>query len=264
MKKSSAFVFRLSQTTACLLFGCVWVVCGTICTASFGWTPPETMPSDAILLFGQADDGTLVNRFLSKEGTPADWRVEDGTLISTSRRPVSEQDPVRSSHIFSEELFRDAEIHAEFMVSSENSGNSGLYIHGNYELQIMDSHGKPGIDSKNTAGAVYGIQAPKVNAARPAGVWQTLDILYIAPRRDAAGKIIQNGRITAWLNGQLIHEFTEFDEPVSHYHPFRYGATDHLRSLWQKQIETGFGPLFLQDHDSPVRFRNVWIRKIGE
>lgn len=226
------------------------------------WTPPQTMPDDAILLFGTLPDGTLVNRFLSKEGTPTDWKVEDGTLVSTSR-PVDSQNPPRSCHVFSDVTFRDAEIHAEFLVSPINSGNSGLYVHGNYEMQIMNSSQAVELD-RNVTGALYGFFPPRVNASRPAGEWQTYDLSYQAPRRDETGKITRNGRLTAWLNGQLVLEDVEFGEPVSNYHPYRYGETQFLRDLWEKQIQTGYGPLFLQDHGSPTRFRNVWIRKINE
>ncbi len=230
--------------------------------SAFGsWTPAESRPDDAILLLGTRADGTFVNHFLAKEGTPTDWKVEDGALVST-QRPIDAQNPVHSNHTFSKETFRDAEIHVEFMVSPEAGGNSGVYIHGNYELQIMNSIGCD--VSKLTAGAIYGIHPPKVNAAKPAGVWQTYDILYCAPRRDADGKIIKKGKITAYLNGELVQENAEFEEPVSHYHPFRYGETQLQRQIWAEQIKTGYGPLFLQDHGSPTKFRNVWIRKVNE
>lgn len=235
---------------------------GGITSVIGNWTPAKSMPNDAVLLFGTQEDGTLVNHFLAKEGTQTDWKVENGILISTPR-PVDAQNPVRSNHTFSKEVFRDAEIHVEFMVSPENMGNSGVYVHGNYELQIMNTAGDETL-GKNTTGAIYGIHSPKVNASRPAGEWQSFDILYFAPRRDADGKIIEKGKITAYLNGILIHENAEFGEPVSNYHPFRYGETPLLRQIWAEQIKSGYGPLFLQDHGSPTKFRNVWIRKINE
>lgn len=230
--------------------------------SAFGsWTPAASIPDDAILLLGTRADGTFVNHFLAKEGTPTDWKVEDGALISTSR-PKDAQNPVHSNHTFSKETFRDAEIHVEFMVDPKAGGNSGIYVHGNYELQIMNSVGSKISDS--IIGAIYGIHPPKVNAGRPVGEWQTYDILYCAPRRDANGKIIQKGRITAYLNGVLVQENAEFEEPVSHFHPFRYGETPLQRQIWAEQIKTGYGPVFLQDHGSPTKFRNVWIRRINE
>ena len=219
--------------------------------------------SQEILLFGTGPDGKLVNRFLSKEGTPADWRVENGELISTSR-PVDEQNPVRSNHVYSAEFFRDALIHVEFMVRPEAHGNSGVYIHGNYEMQIYDSAAMTELNDQDLTGAIYHISAPKVNASKPVGEWQTYEIEYHAPRRDADGTIIRPGRITAWLNGQLVQENAEFGEPVSQFHPYRYGATENLRKIWENQIRTGYGPFFLQDHQSPTRFRNIWIRKLED
>lgn len=281
MKLSRLFLRKLSSVrpifvflSALLAFGSVF--CGSSeslaetsgsadVSAVSVWQPAEIKstelrPADAILLFGRTSDGELVNRFLSKEGTPADWKVEDDCLISTSR-PVDAQNPVRSSHIYSAEMFRDAEIHVEFMVDSKSAGNSGVYIHGNYEIQIMDSASTSELGS-NVTGAIYGIHPPKVNASKPAGEWQTLDVLYLAPRRNSEGKIVQKGKITAWLNGQLIQENSEFEEPVSNYHPYRYGATPGLKEIWDRQIQTGIGPVFLQDHQSPTKFRNVWIRRV--
>ncbi len=208
-------------------------------------TPP---PADAIVLF----DGAT-NRFVSKEGQAVDWPIVEGALVSSRGN-------TRSNHLCSTELFRDAEIHAEFMLPDSGTGNSGLYLHGHYELQILNSAGKrPTMDH---AGAVYGFYAPLVDAAKSPGEWQVYDIRYHAPRRDAQGKITTEGRITAWLNGQLVQDDVRVGEPRSKYHPFRYRTTDYLRELAQRQAATSLGPLFLQDHDNAVKFRNVWIRKL--
>jgi hypothetical protein len=98
-----------------------------------------------------------------------------------------------------------------------------------------------------------------VNASRPAGEWQVYDIRYTAPRRGAARKVTTPGTITAWLNGKLVQDGVEFAEPRSPYIPYRHGVTDHLRQVKKRLDETGEGPLFLQDHGSPARFRNVWF-----
>ncbi len=209
---------------------------------------PVPAPDDAIVLF----DGQ-VNRFVSKHGTEPDWNIEDGALVSS-------RGDSRSNHLCSEVLFRDADIHVEFMLPPEGSGNSGIYIHGNYELQILNSAGRP--PSKDSEGAVYGFHTPLVDAGKPAGQWQVYDIRYHAPRRDADGKITEEGRITAWLNGQLVQDDVRVGEPRSAYHPFRYRSTDYLKAIGEQQRKTSIGPVFLQDHDSPVKFRNVWIRKL--
>tara|TARA_R110002072_G_scaffold13481_2_gene56932 strand:+ start:162344 stop:163120 length:777 start_codon:yes stop_codon:yes gene_type:complete len=207
---------------------------------------PVKAPADAIVLF----DGSDRVEFVSKIGDRIDWPLIDGTLESTGGQ--------KANHIVSKWHFRDADIHAEFMLPEKGTGNSGLYIHGNYEMQIIHS-----ADSKRPGdadlGAIYGFSKPLVNAARDRSVWQVYDIRYRAPRRDSKGNITRKGTITAWLNGQKVQDSVEFGEPRSIYHPYRSGTTDYLKAIWKKQLATTTGPLFLQDHGNAVRFRNVWI-----
>lgn len=148
------------------------------------------------------------------------------------------------------------------MLPKKGSGNSGLYIHGNYELQIFNSLNKAKPDQKDMGG-IYGFSKPLINATRKPGVWQVYDIRYMAPRRDKTGTIIEQGSITAWLNGKLVQDNAKFGEPKSKYHPFRHQATPYLKAIWKQQKATMVGPLFLQDHDSPVRFRNIWAVPLG-
>ena len=207
---------------------------------------PSPVPKGAIVLLDSMD-----HQFLSMKGQAIDWKRDDQGLIATK----SEN---RVNHIVSKWHFRDADIHVEFMVSELAEGNSGIYIHGNYELQIFNSFGKKEV-TEHDQGALYGFAKPLVNASKKPGQWQVYDIRYIAPRRDQDGKITKPGSVTAWLNGQLVQDNTQFEEPRSVYHPFRYGTTDYLKEIWKKQLATQVGPLFLQDHGSPARFRNVWI-----
>jgi hypothetical protein len=210
--------------------------------------PAET-PADAILLFGDGSEGPP--KFVAMDGGPIDWEVADGSLRMTRPRR-------NANHILSEARFQDADIHAEFMVDPRAKGNSGLYIHGLYEMQIYDSFGvEPPTDQDE--GSLYRFSKPLVNASRPAGEWQVYDIRYTAPRRDRSGTVTKPGSITAWLNGRLVQDGIEFSEPRSPYVPYRHGVTDYLRKVKQRLDETGEGPLFLQDHGSPTRFRNVWI-----
>jgi len=210
---------------------------------------PVKPPAGAILLFGDGSEGPP--KFLSMAGGAIDWTVEDGALVATKSNG-------HANHIHSSEVFRDADIHAEFMVATEAKGNSGLYLHGLYEMQIFDSFGvDPPTDQDE--GSLYRFAKPLVNASRPAGEWQVYDIRYTAPRRDAAGKVTTPGTITAWLNGQLVQDGVTFTEPRSPYIPYRHGVTDHLLVVKKRLDETGAGPLFLQDHGSPTRFRNIWI-----
>lgn len=213
---------------------------------------PVPAPEDAVVLLG----GEGKNLFLSKHGDSADWPMEEGTLVSS-------RGETRSNHVVSALHFRDAEIHVEFMLPEKGSGNSGVYIHGNYELQIFNSGGKEKV-TQGDMGAVYGFAPPLVNAARQPGEWQVYDIRYRAPRRDEEGKIVEKGAITAWLNGKKVQQVTKVGEPRSSYHPFRYKTTPYLKTIWQRQLETSTGPVFLQDHDNPVRFRNVWVRPLDD
>lgn len=213
---------------------------------------PVPPPEGAVLLLGEPSE----HLFLSMEGQQTDWPIEGEAIVSTRGKG-------RSNHLVSRWHFRDADIHVEFMLPETGSGNSGIYIHGNYELQILNSHGVVDLNQGHM-GAVYGFQKPLVNASRPPAVWQVYDIRYIAPRRGDDGKILREGLITAWLNGQQVQRETPLGEPRSKYHPYRYGTTPYLQKIWKQQLQTMTGPVFLQDHDNPVRFRNVWIRPLDD
>lgn len=212
---------------------------------------PTPAPEGAIILL---DEQKL--EFLSMRGEATDWTRDADSLVAA-------KSPSHVNHIVSRWHFRDADIHVEFMVSEIAEGNSGIYIHGNYEMQIFNSYGKQDLN-EHAEGALYGFAKPLVNASRKAGEWQVYDIRYRAPRRDANGKITEPGSVTAWLNGQLVQKDTRFEEPRSVYHPFRYGTTDYLAKIWKQQLATQTGPMFLQDHGSPTRFRNVWIKPLDD
>ena len=226
------------------------------CTASPDFKPnqaelPVPPPEGAIVLF----DGNT-NLFLSMGGGEMDWPLEEGTLVSTRGK-------VRTNHLVSKLHFRDADIHVEFMLPDGSVGNSGVYLHGNYELQIFNSHGKSDPDMGDMGG-IYGFAPPLANAARKPGVWQVYDIRYRAPRRNAESEIIEEGSITAFLNGVKVQDNTRFGEPRSRWHPYRYGTTPYLQKIWERQKKNMTGPVFLQDHDAPVRFRNVWLKPLDD
>ena len=215
---------------------------------------PVPPPEDAVILF----DGEENNRMLSKSGGPIDWPIEDRVLVAAPG-------DTRSNHIVSKLHFRDAEIHVEFKLPEEGPGNSGVYIHGNYELQIINSFGKDEADlTHEHAGAIYGFHKPLAQACRKPGEWQVVDIRYRAPRRDENGTLVEEGSITAYMNGVKVLDDARFGEPRSVYHPYRYKTTPYLTAIWERQQRTGVGPLFLQDHDDPVRFRNVWVRPLDD
>ena len=243
---------------ACILV--TWsVVGGGECTgAELTGLVSTERPDRAIVLY---DGGT--NLFVSMTGSPEiDWPKTEGALVST-RDPAAPRGAKRANHLVSKLHFRDAQIHVEFMLPEEGSGNSGIYIHGNYELQIYNSFGVETV-GQNDMGAIYGFSGPLANKCRQPGVWQAYDITYLAPRRDAKGTIVEDGSITAWLNGTKVQDGTRVGEPRSKYHPYRHGVTPYLKKVWEQQKKTCAGPLFLQDHDSPVRFRNVWILPLDD
>ncbi len=215
-------------------------------------TTPGKPPSDAIVLF----DGGSTDAFLNVKGTPCQWPVVKGAMV------------VRDGFIVSKLHFRDAQIHVEFAVPDDGkkgggAGNSGVYIFGMYEMQILNSYENP-IEPKEAVGALYGISPPLVNAARKPGEWQVYNILYTAPRRDEHGKVVQPGEITAMLNGVLVQHKAHFTESISRWNPLRYKKTPYTDKILASILKTGCGPLFLQDHGSPVRFRNVWIRPLDD
>jgi hypothetical protein len=162
----------------------------------------------------------------------------------------------RARDLVTTQTYGDLEVHVEFLIAK--GSNSGVKFQGLYEIQIVDSH-KAKVLTGDSCGGIYpraelkpkyhhidkGI-APRTNAARPAGEWQTLDAIFLAPRFDAAGKKVANARIVrATLNGKLIHENVELKTPT--------GAN------WTKK-EVARGPLLLQGDHGPVAFRNVRVR----
>jgi hypothetical protein len=162
----------------------------------------------------------------------------------------------RTNDLLSKQDFGDLEAHIEFMVAKRS--NSGVKFHAHYEIQIFDSFGVKNPTGED-CGGIYpraelkpkyhyldkGIP-PRVNAARPAGEWQTLDVIFLAPRFDATGKKTTNARILrAVLNGQVIHDNVELLWPTGHN--------------WQNP-ERATGPLMLQGDHGPVAFRNIRVR----
>lgn len=196
---------------------------------------PEAVPADAIVLF----DGKDLSGWTYLDGRPADWKVENGYM------------EVRGGNIRSKQEFGDSQIHVEFwlpvMADAQGQGraNSGVYVQGSYEIQVLDSYGLK--STMGDCGGIYGVGAPLVNACRPPGHWQTFDIFYKAPRFDGSGNKTANARMTVLHNGVLIHDNAEVPGPT---------AAGIERDV------TKPGPLMLQDHGNPVRYRNVWVRPL--
>jgi hypothetical protein len=224
---------------------------------ALGASATDFKPDQSKLLVAPPKGATVLldekgtHSFLSMAGEKIDWPVVNGVTTSTSNKK-------NQNHIVSKLHFRDADIHVEFLLPEKGPGNSGVYIHGHYEIQILNSFGKENVTQED-AGSLYGFAAPLKNACRKPGEWQVFDIRYRAPRRDNAGKITEKGTVTVWFNGKKVQDNTAFGEPKSTFHPFRFGNTPYLDKIRDRQKKTATGPVFLQDHGNPVKFRNVWV-----
>jgi hypothetical protein len=155
-------------------------------------------------------------------------------------------DDGRGSDVISEKAFGDCEIHVEFMVPK--GSNSGIYVMGHYEVQILDSFGKKDLNMGDVGG-VYDHKAPSVNAAKAPGEWQAFDITFKAPRFDALGKKVEPAMfVLVKLNGVTVQENVELKGPTT-------------SSLGGK--EKAEGPILLQGDHGPVAYRNIRVRPMG-
>jgi hypothetical protein len=198
-------------------------------------------PSDAVVLF----DGKDLSKWAHKDGSPARWKVESGYLETVPK----------TGYIYTREAFGDCQLHVEFAEpvppkgESQGRGNSGVFLMGLYEIQVLDSY-ENRTYADGQAAAVYGQYPPLVNASRPPGQWQSYDIVFHAPRLDKTGKLLRPARVTVLHNGVLVQDNVELSGPTAH------GA----RPPYSPQPEKL--PLALQDHSNPIRFRNIWIREL--
>ncbi len=178
--------------------------------------------------------------------------VFDGTPETAAKhweKAVLEGDLLTQGAL-SSATFSDFSMHIEFRLPwmpkarGQARGNSGLYVTGRYEVQMLDSFGLAGVD--NECGGIYKVAEPKQNLCYPPLRWQTYDVDFTAARFDAEGKKTANARISVKHNGYFIHENLEIPGPTG-------GAV--------KKEESGPGPVFLQNHGNPVRYRNIWVVK---
>lgn len=200
-------------------------------------------PSDAVVLF----DGKDLSKWKSDKGE-AGWKVENGYM-----EVVKESGAIRTK-----DNFGDFQLHLEFASpekvkgESQARGNSGVIIYGRFEVQVLDSYNNPTY-ADGQVGAMYGQYSPLANPAKKPGEWQSYDIIFEAPRWDDAGKLVKKANVTVILNGVVLHHKKEFIGEVRHKEVATYGRPFPPR-----------GPIQLQDHGDPVRFRNIWIRELGE
>jgi hypothetical protein len=192
-------------------------------------------PSDAIVLF----DGKNLDAW-----NAADAKIVDGCI------------EMRAGEVATKERFGNCQIHLEWMAPKGfegpwyNRGNSGVSLMGVYEIQVFDSWNEK-IYADGMAGALYGQTPPLVNACRPPGEWQSFDIVFTAPKFEG-DKLVSPARVTMLHNGVLAHLEQEI-----------YGNAVH-RSLPQYTLKASEAPLTLSGHNCPVRFRNIWIRRLPE
>lgn len=202
-------------------------------------------PAGAEVLFA----GTNLNAWESRRSPtePIQWSITDSgalEVVSGNAGKRNKQD------LKTKGSFGDYRLHLEFKLAhkpdatGQGRSNSGVIHLGLYETQILDSFGLYGRD--NECGGIYKIREPDSNAAYPAGLWQTYDFVFTAPRFDAAGMKTADARMTVRLNGILVHRDVAVPKPTA-------GGK-----------ETARGPIVLQDHGNPVQFRNIWVVKMNE
>jgi hypothetical protein len=203
---------------------------------------PTRPPSDAIVLF----DGTSLTEWVRQEnGVSAGWRVAEGYLEVVGG----------AGSIATRRAFGDVQLHVEWATPSlprgegQERGNSGVFLMGRYEIQVLDSY-RNDTYADGQAAALYGQAPPLVNASRPPGEWQTYDVVFRRPRFGPDGAVLQPARVTVFHNGVLVHDNVGFT-----------GRTAHGRKATYEPHEDRL-PLVLQDHGDPVRFRNIWVREL--
>lgn len=202
---------------------------------------PTAAPADAIVLF----DGKDLARWQGANGSAAGWQVKDGYFqVQPGAGPIQTRD-----------AFGDVQMHVEWASpnppagSGQNRGNSGVFLMERYEVQVLDSH-QAETYADGQAGAIYGQYPPLFNATRAPGEWQAYDIFFRRPRFATDGKLIEPARLTVLHNGILIQNNEELR-----------GITSWLKTL-PYEAHADKAPIQLQDHGSPVRFRNIWLREI--
>jgi len=196
-------------------------------------------PSDAIVLF----DGTDLSGWVGREG-PAQWKIENGYMEVT-----------RTGDIETVKHFGHCQLHLEWAApsvvksNSQGRGNSGVFLMGLYEVQVLDGYNNPTY-ADGIAAAIYGQWPPLVNACRRPGEWQTYDIFFVPPHFD--GQMLNSpAYITVVHNGVLVQHHQEI-----------IGLTGHKTVASYDTPHSPEGPLKLQDHGDLVRFRNIWMRRI--
>ena len=212
--------------------------------------PSVPAPSGAIVLF----DGKSLDAWTKRDGkAPAHWKILDGGILQVEK----------GGDIITKQKFDGKfKLHVEFRVpympkaSGQGRGNSGVYVQGRYEVQVLDSYGLK--SQNNDCGGIYSVAAPKVNACKAPTVWQTYDIEFQAPRCEN-GKVSEPAVLTVHHNGVLIHDKQALARKNK----------DKLEIVTNTTAGLGGdpcspGPILLQDHGNPVQYRNIWLLPVKD
>ncbi len=202
---------------------------------------PGAPPADAVVLF----DGSDLSGWANGKGEAAKWKVENGYFEVVPG----------TGDIQTRQQFGDCQLHLEWAAptevkgESQGRGNSGVFLMGRYEIQVLDCYDNPTYADGTTA-AIYGQYPPLVNACRKPGEWQTYDIILIAARFNG-DELVSPARVTVLHNGVVVHHDTEIQGPTGHR-----TVSEYTKAIPQE------GPLRLQDHGDLVRYRNIWYRPL--
>ena len=199
-------------------------------------------PDDAIVLL----DGRDLSGWVAVEGGgPAAWRIDPRGFVEVVPGTGDIQTTVELG---------DCQLHVEWSGVPESEGeltrtNSGVFMMGVYEIQVLDTYGWPSANADQTTGGIYGQYPPLVNACRAPGQWQTFDLIWTGPRFDG-DRLVSPAYLTLLFNGIVVHNHQQVNGPTGHYLAEPY--VPHPPKA----------PLRLQEHGHPVRYRSIWYRPI--
>ena len=216
---------------------------------------PGKVPSDAVLLFGGPDPS--LSEWTNMKGGDSKWIVRDDYM-----EPVRGAGPIRTKREFG-----SCQLHVEFATpstvkgSGQGRGNSGVFLMGEYEVQVLDSYTSDNYQDNKTyadgqCAALYGRNVPLVNASAKPGEWQSYDIIFHRPIF-AGDKVLRRAKATFTIlhNGVLVHDHVVLEGGTGWKGP-------HAISDYKPHADKG--PISLQDHGNPVRYRNIWVRELAD
>jgi len=206
--------------------------------------PIKKAPSDAIVLFG---GDNLDNWISSRDSTAAKWIVNNDGSMTVNNKTGDIQTVQNFGSI---QLHLEWKSPAEVQGKGQSRGNSGVFLNGLYEVQVLDNNDNDTYVN-GQVGSIYKQHVPLAMASVPTGEWNTYDIIYHAPEFNDEGDKIKSGTITVLHNGVLVQDNVEIK-----------GTTPYIG--WPKNPAHGKGPLKLQDHgdNSRVSYRNIWVREL--